>query len=791
MRRALRFLIFAIIVALIAGLGGAEWLILRAHPKYAGQVSMPGLSTAVRVYRDEHGVPHIFAANINDAARALGFIHADERLFQMEMQRRAGAGQLSEIFGGDTLDVDEYTRTMGFYRLAEKSYAALSPEAKQLFDAYAEGVNQWLATHQNKLPPEFVILGIKPEGWKPADSLVWAKLMALQLSNNYKYEILRARLAGKLSPDQLNLLFPLAPDTPITTQPGLTKSGALAPDAFDKLGEITSLSHGASNEWVIGGAHTSTGKPILANDPHLGLEAPVLWYLARIETPEATLEGATVPGLPIFLLGQNHHIAWGFTTTGSDVQDLFSETVNPQDTSQYLIPGGSQPFEIHHEAIGVKNAPDVNLKIRSTRHGPVLSDIDTDLAALAGSGKVMALAFTALGDNDTTPEALVRINRATNWQEFQAALQLYQAPPQNIVYADTGGNIGFVAAGLVPVRKSGKGLVPADGASGNFDWTGMIPFASWPQAYNPPAGFVFNANNAVIAANSPDYYGVDWEEPYRAQRLQQIFDTTAKHTLDTSAQMQADTVSLAAHQLLPYLLRQQFFDAREANAIDMLRKWDGVMDKDRHEPLLFEAWLFELHKLLLQDKAGDPLKVLGPFNAQAIAAIFASHSDLWCGTPKDRDAACDGVIKQAFTSAQLLLTERDGSDMTKWRWGDEHVTMMRHKFYSHLPVLDRLTELDAPSSGDFYTLDRGGSSVTDPEHPFARTHGGGFRGIYDLSDPAKSRFMIATGESGHVFSKHYGDLVELWNNVESFTLTGTEDELKARGAKLLVMTPPS
>lgn len=554
---------------------------------------------------------------------------------------------------------------------------------------------------------------------------------------------------------------------------------------FDKLGAITGLAQAASNEWVIAGAHTESGKPILANDPHLGLEAPVLWYLVRLVTPDLTLTGATVPGLPVVLLGQNGHIAWGFTTTGSDVQDLFVETIDPQNPDNYLAPGGARSFETHHETIVVKGEPDVKLTIRSTRHGPVVSDVDRDLAALAGSGKVMALAFTALDHGDATPEALLRINRASNWQEFKDALELYQAPPQNIVYADTEGNIGFFAAGRVPIRKKGDGLVPADGASGDYDWDGTIPFEEWPHVYNPPAGFVFNANNAIVSSDSPRFYGADWEEPFRAERVQQFFNTVGKHSADTSANMQADIVSIAARQLLPYLLRQSFADARAAKALAMLRGWDGTMDKDRPEPLIFEAWLYELHKRLLVNKIGDQMKAQGPFDALAMLGILA-NSGSWCGL---QDRRCDDAVRRAFGDAVALLTKRDGEDMKKWRWGTEHITVLRHKFWSHVPLLKKLTDLSVPSSGDFYTLDRGGSAATDPAHPFLRTHGAGFRGIYDLSDPAKSRFMIATGESGSIFSKHYGDLVKPWNDVQYFLLTGTQDELKARGLPELVFEP--
>jgi penicillin amidase len=788
--RGLKLVIVLAVVIVVgfAGLGG--YLFFRAMPHYSGHVEMAGLGTTVDVIRDNHGVPHIFATTMNDAMQALGYVHASERLFQMEMQRRAGQGRLAEILGPDMLGVDRFTRTLGLYRLAQSSVDALSPEARQLVDAYTAGVNAWLETHGNKLPPEFLVLGIKPEKWQPADSLVWSKLMAVQLSHNYKLEVLRAHLAEKLSPAEMNLLFPrMAADSPITTQPHTAQAGALTPDAaFDKLGEITDLRQGASNEWVIAGSRTESGKPILANDPHLGLEAPILWYLARIKTPDLDLVGATVPGLPVVLLGQNGHIAWGLTTTGSDVEDLFVETVDPQNPTQYMTPDGAKPFDMRSEIIHVKGGADVILNVRSTRHGPVLSDIDPELGAIAGNGKVMALSFTGLAEHDTTAEALMRINRAHDATEFMAALQLYQAPPQNFVYADTAGSIGFIAAGLVPMRKKGEGLVPADGASGDYDWSGMIPFVEEPQVANPAAGFVFNANNAVVPADASYFIGIDWEEPYRARRLQKFFDTIGKHSLETSAAMQADHVSVAATDLLPYLLMQKPIDAFDAGALELLRGWDGTMDKARPEPLIFDAWLDAMHRLLLVGKTGDAMKEKGPFDATAITAIVTGNSD-WCRSADKAASSCDDVMRQGLHEALLFLRKRHGDDMKIWRWGDEHITMMRNKFYSHIPGFERFADFAVPASGDYYTLDRGGGSSDDAQYPFARTHAGGFRGLYDLADPTKSRFMIATGESGHIFSLHYRDLVMPWSDVKSFTLTGTQDELENQGLPELVFEP--
>ena len=781
----LRLLIALVVVATFAG----AFLFYRAMPATSGAEKLPGLSADVRVWRDFYGVPHIFAASMDDAARTLGYLHASERLFEMEIERRVGQGRLAEILGADRLGVDKFMRTLGLYREAQSSFSALSPVAQKRLEAYAAGVNAFLDSHRDALPPEFMIVGDRPEPWKPADSLVFGKLLAYQLSNNYKFEVMRSRLRQKLGAEQAGWMFPGAgPGAPITTEPALTLKHAGAKTIEDQIGALIGVSHGASNEWVVAGSRTVTGKPILANDPHLALSAPILWYLARIVTPQGSVKGATVPGTPVVLLGQNDSIAWGFTTADTDVQDLFLETVDPADPTRYLTPDGSRPFDTRDETIRVKDAADVKLTVRATRHGPVLSDVEADLAEVAGPGKVAALAFTGLGDRDTTIEAIMRLDVARNWGEFLGAMRIYQAPTQNIVYADVVGDIGFFSPGLVPLRKSGDGLAPVDGASGAFDWIGAIPFEQLPQLHDPEIGFAFNANNANVPDDHQPTFGQDWEEDFRARRIQQFFDTIDKHSLATSAAMQADHLSLPARDLKPFITRIVPSSERARQAQALLAHWDGVMDKDRVEPLIFAAFLKSLRRILIDEKTGLALKDKGPFAAATLISLMRDHPS-WCGAPDKPDPECRQALGRALDQGLALLVERDGADMSQWRWGAEHRAMLQHQVFSHVPLLDWVSDLSVPSSGGFYTLDRGGGFETPPGQPFARTHGPGFRGLYDLSDPAKSRFMIATGQSGHIFSRHYRDLVAPWNDVQSITLAGSEDDLKKAGARELTLSP--
>ncbi len=788
--RLLKALAKFLVVLLVVGAAAGFYLFYRAMPAYSGAAALPGLTAETRVWRDAYGVPHIFAQSLDDAARALGYVHASERLYQMEIQRRVGQGRIAEIAGPDLVGVDRFIRTLDFYRLAQSSFSALSPWAQARLQAYADGVNAFIETHKNALPPEFLILGDAPEPWKPANSLVWGKLLSLNLSVNYKLEALRAHLQQKLSPEQARWLFPMPyADWPVTTSPVAKPSHAESDSPADQLGALLPERHGASNEWVVSGARTVSGKPVLANDPHLEIGAPILWYLARIVTPEGAVKGATVPGLPAVLLGENDRIAWGFTNAYTSVEQLFVETIDPANPNQYLTPDGPKPFATRDETIHVKGGPDVALHVRATRHGPVLSDVAADLAALAGPGKAMALAYTGLSAQDTTAEGLLRVNTARDWNEFLAALRLYQTPTQNLVYADVSGDIGFISAGLVPLRKSGDGLTPADGASAENDWIGTIPFEQWPQLRNPAAGFVFNANNALVADDHQPPLSQDWEEAFRARRIQQFFDTFDKHSLDTSAAMQADHVSLAARELLPFLKGVTPSDERARQALALLAGWNGVMDKDRPEPLIFTAFTDALHQIMLVEKVGLSMSEKGPYAVTTLISLLRDHPS-WCDAPGKPDPDCRATLARALDEGLALVVKRDGADMSQWKWGHEHIALLQHKVYSHIPLLDRLSDLSMPSSGDFYTLDRGGGFEVPPDQPFARTQGAGFRGVYDLADPDKSRFMITTGESGHIFSPHYRDLAPLWIDGKSITLAGSEDDLKRAGAQELVFTAP-
>lgn len=768
-RLVIRILLLAPLVAIA---GGLLWL-RSSLPLSEGRLALDGPGADISIARDAHGIPTIRAASEPDAAFALGFVHAQDRLFQMDLMRRAGAGRLSEWFGGKTLGIDRFMRTIGLYRAAEREYPLLSPPLRAALDAYAAGVNAYLAHRRGALPLEYYLLNVSPEPWKPADTLVWAKLMALELAGNFRRELLHARLARRLTPEELRLLYPPYPaDGPVTV------GGAVHALDGMPLAEIAALLPRfvgpgfASNNWVVDGAHSASGKPLLANDPHLGLSAPSVWYVVRIETPGLSLAGATAPGSPVLVLGHNQRIAWGFTNTESDVEDLFIEHVDPADATHYLAPGGSEPFATRSEQIRVRHAAPVTLSVRATRHGPVISDLGGRYADAAAPGSVLALQATFLQGEDRTAEALWRVNRAGNWDAFRDALKDFVAPQQNMVYADIDGNIGFFAPGRVPIRGKGDGWLPAPGWSGEYDWTGYIPFDQLPSAFNPPAGRILSANNKIVPDSYPYYLGRGWDLPYRAERIAALLEATPRQSPASFAAMQGDTLSLMAKDLLPLMLTAAPASKAAADALDRLRAWDGRMQRDQAAPLLFVAWLRELNRTLFADRLGDAFDDYWGLHPDVVRLVLTEHSE-WCVDPAAPKAgSCAARLSASLERALDELRRRYGADMEQWRWGAPHQARFANQFWSAVPVLGKLFGLAIAADGGYDTVDRGATPLAGSADPYADVLGPTLRMIVDLSNPDDARFVIAPGESGNVLSPHYHDLMESWRNTAYVTLGG-------------------
>lgn len=791
-RWLVRLLVWPVIAIVAAGGLGYAWL-RTSLPQTSGRLELAGLHQEVSVFRDRDGVPHIFAADDDDAYFALGFVHAQDRLFQMDFQRRIGAGRLAEVLGARVLGIDRTMRTLGLYRAAEASVAALSPPVRQALDAYTRGVNAFLATRRWALPPEYYALRIAPEPWQPADSLVWGRLMGLTLSGNWRGEALRARLAQRLSPAQLADLFAdESAGGPVTVPGGIEKSQAID-DLFARtLAALPDVIQPrlASNVWAVDGDHTRSGKPILANDPHLGFAAPGIWYLARVTTPTWSIEGATVAGVPFHILGQNGRIAWGMTTTGADTQDLFVEHVEPDDPASYETVDGPRRFETRTETIHVRDADDVTITVRATRHGPVISDVEAPAKAIATDRSVIALAATALRPDDRTAEALYGMNRATDWDQFSAALGHFEVPVQNVFYADRDGTIAMMAPGLIPIRRSGDGFMPSPGWDDRAEWIGFIPFDELPHRIDPSNGLLVNANNRVIGSDYPYFISRDWDVPYRAERILELLKETPQETVASTMALQHDAVSLMSAELLPLMLAHVGRGERAGHAARLLAAWDGRMARDRPEPLIFVAWLRELDRDLFADELGDLFPQMWALPAKLIARTLRTDA-AWCDDVRTQEKeTCADQLARSLDQALDGLEARYGTDMAAWRWGDAHQARHNHPIFDHIPVLRELADLAIPSDGGNDTVNRGAMQVGNTADPFADVHGPGYRAVYDLGNPDASLFEIATGESGNPLSRHYGDFLVRWRDGLARTLVGTPAVLSADGAERLILAPP-
>ena len=795
MRWVVRILVGVVVVVAVVVVGGYVWL-RGSLPDLDGQASVAGIAAPIEIIRDRAGVPHIVAQSRNDAYYGLGYTHAQDRLWQMEVNRRIGAGRLSELMGETTLQLDRNMRVLGVYHSAKQNYANLDPETRGALEAYAKGVNAFIATRdfaRRPLPPEFIILGIEPEPWTPADSLVWGKMMALNLSVNMSDELLRAHMAQVLDPDQLADIYPSYP------HPDEHELGPLA-DIYASIPWIgawralTMKSDGdnGSNNWVVSGARTATGKPLLANDPHLGLSVPSIWYFAHLSAPGLDAIGATLPGIPAVLVGRNKRIAWGFTNTYGDVQDIFIERVAGGDRTRYESPNGSRPFLVREETIAVKDSDPVRLAVRTTRHGPVISDLMSEKRQKQMGEFVLALAWTALDENDTTARATLRIQRAGNWDEFVAALRDYAGPQQNMLYADVDGHVGFYAPAQIPRRDPANkilGTLPAPGWDAKYDWQGFLPFDELPHQIDPPGGTIATANNAIVDSRYPHHITFDWEHPYRIRRIHELLAARDKHSIESFRRAQGDNISTMARDFLAILIKSNPSSDDSRRAIELLRAWDGDMALNRPEPLLFSYWYSQLETRIYADELGSLFKESWHYRPLFVQRALTDRQG-WCdNVTTDAVETCDDAIVNALEQTVVDLIDEHGEDMTKWRWGDVHYAHMKHLPFTFVPVLNKIFDLRIDASGGPFTVNRGGYSITNEKSPFAAIHGASFRVIYDLDDLDRSLYVHTTGQSGNPLSQFFDNFVRPWRDIEHIPMTTSKRDYSAGAHGTLVLTP--
>ena len=798
-KKSLKWLGALLALSLIIVAAAAWWFIRAPQPSESGVLSSDALKQNLTITRNAQGVPHIQAANIDDAYFGLGFVHAQDRLWQMMFHRRLSQGRLSEVLGEPTVETDKFIRTLGVTQRAKQTVLemkASDPVALARMQAYADGVNAFLNTRSGPLPLEFTLTGAPaPEPWQVEDSVAWTIMMAWDLGGNWRRELRRLAYAQHWSTEKINDFMRVNEGE----VPPVTVDYA---DLYKQMGvysAINSLASAAphiiaaapesgidgigSNNWVLAGSRTSSGKPLLANDPHLSMGTPALWYLASLSASKGGRDdpsdkdtwhavGATIPAMASVVLGRNAHIAWGFTNTAPDVQDTYVERINPDNPKQYQTPAGWTEFDARPETIKIKGKPDLNLTVRSTRHGPVISDV----VKLGASPKqlptlkdtlaapyVLALQWTALMPGDTSAAAGVRLSHSKNWDEFLQAAKGFHAPQQNIVYADVQGNIGYVAPGRVPVRKAEnatQGLAPALGWDTHNDWAGWIPFEQLPRQFNPAAGYIATANEKINAVVDP-FLTSEWALPYRAQRINALLNSGQKQNVASTAALQTDTTSLGIKHFLKLAVPLLADSAWKSK----LARFDGTMKPDSATPLLATAVWRHLSKRLFEDdlgekaylEAADPSMVWLPM----LAALEGNSRTDWCDDIRTaKKESCADQVDAALAEAMADLTARYGSE-TQWHWGRAHALQADHNPMAKVPALNGLFSASVPLGGDAFTVVQLKHRFEREATPYRSTHGPGYRGIFDMSQPI-AHVIQTTGQSGQVGSPHHKDLLAPW-----------------------------
>lgn len=819
MRLAFRLLAWSLAALAGLALGGlalAYYLAARSLPDYGARLTVEGLSAPVEIQRDAFAVPHVFAQTDPDALFALGWAHAEDRLWQMELQRRTAQGRLAELFGPEALPLDRSMRALDLAALAREALRGLRPETRALLDAYAAGVNARIRAvgegAHGRGAPEFFLFG--DEGlapWTAADSLGVVKLMALRLSQAAALEARRARLLSVLSPAQLADLDPAYPDEGVIALPSFAelypglrfaatapvrRRHPLSPFAEPGFG-------GASNAWAVAGERAASGAPLLATDPHLWLSAPSVWMLARLTSPGFNVIGASVPGIPAILIGRNDRFGWGLTTAQIDDQDLFLERLDPADPSRYLTPAGWAAFRTRTETIRVRGAPPVETTLRWSRHGPVLDPLgELDFPGITPPGHVLALAWTALTPEDRSIEAALDLMRAGSVEEGEAAAAAHLAPAQNVVMADADG-VGMVVAGLAPLRSPdsrAQGRTPALGWLAENDWLGRIPAADMPRAIRPRSGAVANANNRTTNAPFPQHLSHDWAEPYRIRRIEALLNDRAFHSRTSFQELQNDVVSDMARGVLPLIARDLWWGEPEPagpqatlreTALARLADWNGAMSEHEPEPLIFAAWMRALTRRLAEDELG-PLfpEVAGP-RPLFVERVFRDidGAGRWCDVVKTpQRESCADIARRALDDALAELTQRFGEGPAGWRWGAAHRATHAHTPFGLIPGLSLIADIEHESSGGDHTI-MAGATPGSGGAPYANVHAAGFRAVYDFADLDRSVMVIATGQSGHPLSRHYDDLGALWRRGDYAPMSLNPDDARASGRGLTVLRP--
>lgn len=805
-----------VILAVIAVVG-LYFLLSRSLPDYDKTITVAGITAPVEIVHDNANVPHVFAANDTDIFFGLGYVHAQDRLWQMTMLRRTVQGRLSEVFGARTLNIDKTLRRFDLYGAARKSLEVQDERTIAALNAYSAGVNARLqeinASALGRGAPEMFVFNNPIAPWQPADSIAIIKLMAVQLSAHLENEVLYARASLALEdPARLEDIMPLSPGGgiaalpeyaslwPNETLPRMTAS-APAPQPLSPFHKRAFA--GASNAWAAAPARSASGGTLLANDPHLGFTAPGIWYLARLELSSGGVIGGTIPGVPTVMTGRSASLGWGITSSYLDDQDVFIEKLNPDNPAEYLTPEGYKPFITQRSIIRIKDADPVTLTRRWTENGPVLPGSHYDLDQVTPTGHVASVSWTALSPADTTMSAAIALMYSKTVAEAMEAGKRFIAPTQNLTLVDQS-QIALKTIGAMPRRSAkheSQGRMPSRGWIEDNRWQGIYPYSANPEFVAPAGGLLGNTNNKTVDRPFPQHVSFVWGDTQRVHRWRKLMQNREVHTRDSFIEAQLDTVSFTARSLLPLIGADLWFTGESApegtperqrqRALQLLSDWNGEMNEHQPEPLIYAAWLRAVQDRLIRDQLGPLANEFRHPDPIFIERVYRDidGASAWCDVMQSSPVeTCTDIARLALDDALIWISERYGSALESLRWGDAHQATHDHPVLGEVPILRYFVNIRQSTSGGDNTLLRGLTRGAGAE-PFQNVHGAGYRGVYDFADPDSSVFIAATGQSGHFLSRHYDDLAQLWRRGEYIPMSLDPELARAAAVGVTVLTP--
>lgn len=793
------------------------FMLKKSLPEYDGEKIVEGINSDITIYRDSFAIPMIVASNDEDAAFALGYLHAQDRLFQMDVARRAGEGRLSEIFGTKTISFDRMFRTIGIFKNVSNNYEKLNPITKKILSAYTRGVNTYIQEAKGKYPIEFDILRYEPYPWKPEHSLVIAKLMAWELNLSWWSDVAFSNIVQKIGSDKARELLPnYSQNAPTIIPKSINKYANISMDIIEVDRQFRKFigsfgTHIGSNSWVVNGMMSNSGKPIIANDPHLAFTAPGKWYFAIIRSKDWNAEGFTIPGLPSVVIGKNQYIAWAMTNVMADDADFYAEKIDSTG-KKYLLNNQWQDLAIQKDSFVVKDSSEYIFEIRRTHRGPIISDVHPYNIFYPKEGKIAAdlsMRWTALEFSDEL-YASILINKSKDWNDFKEALKYFTIPGQNFIYADKFGNIGYICAARLPLRTTISPSLIYDGTTDAYDWKGFVPYEDMPKLFNPPQNFIASANNK-IADNFRYHISNLWEPSSRIERITELLSSKKIHSAKDFKIYQMDFISPYAKKLTRFIIdafqNTKITDKNLRITLELFRNWNFEFDAKSQVPTIYASFLHYLIKNTFEDELGDDLIKEYVFLAnipyrKIMELLEGSNSSLFDNIHTPNIETRDEIIRKSLVDALTSLENKYGKDISKWQWGNIHKVTFKHMFHGIANITDKLIDIGPYSiGGDGTTIfnteysfpalfeEKNNISKILKEEPYANTLGPSMRYIYDFGNPDYFEFIMPTGQSGNFMSEHYKDMTEMWLNGKYIKIPLKAEQFQKRAKNKMKIIP--